>query len=144
MKGGKYAPIFGGVGKHNFTNLMGKNTYYVLFCALFVMKMYFKRNLRIKKGKFWRNCYKMPQVSLRYCPFIRTARKNFVPFSFFLLIYQKTEENKILFGRNEILWRGIGTWWGGEFRKFWSMGGGFFPNPPLGRTLHGISPPPLV
>ena len=24
--GGGYTPIFGGVGKHNLTNLMGKNT----------------------------------------------------------------------------------------------------------------------
>ena len=25
-RGGEYAPIFGGVGKHNFTNFKGKNT----------------------------------------------------------------------------------------------------------------------
>ena len=36
---------------HNVTNLMGKNITYDLIQALFVMKKYFRRSLRLKKGK---------------------------------------------------------------------------------------------
>ena len=45
----------------------------------------------------------MPKVSLKYYPLIRTARKCLHHFLFFLLFYQKTEESKILCGRNKFI-----------------------------------------
>ena len=91
----KYANFWwwGGGVKDKFTNLMSKNTKYNLIQALFIMKMYFRRTLRLKKGKFCRKCYKNAIVQIKILHF----HPNFFGplFTFFSLSTNKTEEIKI-------------------------------------------------
>ena len=81
----------------------------------------------------------MPQVILKYYPYIQTARKFFAPFSFFPpYLPKKHRKSKFCVGDMRFCGgEGIGTWWGGEgIQKM--VGKGIPPIPPLGRTLSRV------